>query len=299
MEYTKQPLDYPEQIQALRRRGLIIDDEEKALQELQIISYFRLACYMEVMEEKDGSRRFRPNSHFSKALSLYYFDKQLRSLLFTAIQSIEVALRAKIIHYVSLKYGAFWFAEPGCFSDYRQFEENLSHIRKELARSKEEFIREHYAKYSYPEFPPVWKTLEVVSFGTLSKLYGNLADKAVKKQIAHAFGLPQHLFLESWTRSLSVLRNAVAHHARLWNRRSPAIPQLPDRLPFAWISSRNFPPTKLYAQLCILLYLENRIHPDSGFLPALVRLLTAQPQVDVRAMGFPEGWREEELFREE
>ena len=80
--------------------------------------------------------------------------------------------------------------------------------------SKEDFLIEHFAKYDNPSYPPAWKTLEVSSFGTLSKLYCNLADNNLKKQIAREFGLPQHLYLESWIKSLSVLRNCIAHHAR-------------------------------------------------------------------------------------
>ena len=78
------------------------------------------------------------------------------------------------------------------------FTENLNHIQQELQRSKEDFIQEHFAKYSNPTFPPVWKTLEIVSFGSLSKLYCTLSDTAIKKQIARDFDLPQHLYLESW-----------------------------------------------------------------------------------------------------
>ena len=40
MEYTKQPIDYPQQIQMLKERGLIINDEEQALEQFRIISYF-------------------------------------------------------------------------------------------------------------------------------------------------------------------------------------------------------------------------------------------------------------------
>lgn len=31
---------------------------------------------------------------------------------------------------------------------------------------RQEFILEHYKKYSDPDMPPVWKTLEVITFGT-------------------------------------------------------------------------------------------------------------------------------------
>ncbi|WP_300900975.1 Abi family protein [uncultured Bacteroides sp.] len=38
-------------------------------------------------------------------------------------------------------------------------------------RFKEEFVQEYFAKHDNPQFPSAWKTLEHVSFGTLSKLY--------------------------------------------------------------------------------------------------------------------------------
>ena len=42
-------------------------------------------------------------------MALYEFDNELRQLLFSAIQRIEVALRSKIIQYFSMQHGAFWF----------------------------------------------------------------------------------------------------------------------------------------------------------------------------------------------
>ncbi|WP_308919163.1 MULTISPECIES: Abi family protein [Bacteroidaceae] len=41
---------------------------------------------------------FKLNSRFDNAINLYFFDKKLRALLFTAIQSFEIALRSKLIH---------------------------------------------------------------------------------------------------------------------------------------------------------------------------------------------------------
>jgi abortive infection bacteriophage resistance protein len=97
-------------------------------------------------------------------------------LLFSAIQDIEIALRTKMIHYCSLQFGAFWFMEQQLSHDSRLFSENFNHIKLELSRSKEDFILEHNQRYDNPPYPPAWKTLEVISFGTLSKLYNNLSD---------------------------------------------------------------------------------------------------------------------------
>ena len=297
MEYTKQPIDYLQQIQMLKERGLIINDEKRALEQLRIISYFRLANYLRPMEEDKKIHLFKPNSTFENALDLYYFDKELRVLVFRAIQSIEIALRTKIIHHVSLKHGAFWFTDIGLCINQRMFTENLNHIQQEIQRSKEDFIQDHFAKYSSPAFPPVWKTLEIVSFGMLSKLYCNLSDTAVKKQIARDFGLPQHLYLESWIKCAAVLRNYIAHHARVWNRRFPLKPQLPKRLSASWIDSKHTESVKLYAQLCYLAYMQNNIHPNNTFRKNLFVLLETYPNVDVKAMGFPVNWREEPLWK--
>ena len=73
-------------------------------------------------------------------------------------------------------------------SEHR-FLENLGSLDREVTRSKEEFIKEHFRNYDKPEFPPAWKTLELASFGTLSKLYYNFADKKVKKLVAREFNL--------------------------------------------------------------------------------------------------------------
>lgn len=296
MNYTKQPIDYTVQIETLKQRGLIITDEANALKQLRIISYFRLANYWKPMEADKTTHSFKPHSSFENAISLYYFDKKLRALLFSAIQSVEIAFRAAIIHHVSMKYGAFWFADKSLFTSEWMFKDNLAHIEQELKRSKEDFINDHFIKYDNPTFPPVWKTLEIVSFGTLSKLYDNLADNSVKKVIARELGLPQHIYLESWIKSIAALRNCVAHHARVWNRRYPVKPQLPKKLPAPWIGTQNVQPIKLYAQLCCLAYLQDNIHPDNNFKQDLISLLDEYQNVDAIAMGFPSNWQNSTLW---
>ncbi|MBQ8501687.1 MAG: Abi family protein [Bacteroides sp.] len=297
MEYLKRPITYIQQIERLKEHGLLIQNEEQALKQLQIISYFRLANYWRPMEQDKNTHQFKPNSYFENALNLYYFDKKLRALIFTAIQSIEIALRTQMIHHVSMKYGAFWFMDETLCVNKKMFEENLTRIQQEVKRSKEEFIQEHFVKYKTPVLPPVWKTLEVVSLGTLSKLYCNLADNGIKKQIAREFKLPQHLYLESWFKCAAVLRNCVAHHARIWNRRFPLKPQLPHKLSGSWINTSHTEDTKFYVQLCYLAYLQDCIHPDNTFKKDFFELLHSYPNVDTKAMGFPENWQSESLWK--
>lgn len=147
-------------------RGLIINDEPSAERQLSIIGYFRLANYMRPMESDKINHIFKPGSTFENAIDLYYFDKELRTLIFTAIQSAEVGIRALMSQTISMAHGAFWYLDPAlCFSQ-RLFADNQDNIQREVVRSKEDFIKDHFVKHPGTDLPS-WKVIEILSFGTL------------------------------------------------------------------------------------------------------------------------------------
>jgi abortive infection bacteriophage resistance protein len=45
MEYNKLPISIPEQVEKLKQRGLLFDNESKAEHYLSNISYYRLRAY--------------------------------------------------------------------------------------------------------------------------------------------------------------------------------------------------------------------------------------------------------------
>ena len=114
--------------------------------------------------------------------------------------------------------------------------------------------------------------------------------------MAKDFGLPQHLILGSWLASITVLRNKCAHHARIWNRRFPIMPELPRKTTQPWIENRNIPPYKLYPQLCCIAYWLRAINEQSTFTTDIKNLLQKYLLVDTNAMGFPKNWEEEPLW---
>ena len=294
--YIKLPLDYDEILIMLRERGLIISDDSQAVECLKVVSYFRLANYLRPMETDKLVHAFKPNSYFDNAVDLYVFDKELRMLIFDAVQSVEIALRSKMIHYISLQYGAFWIFEESLFDDTLIYNTCVQRIRQEVERSREDFIIDHFEKYTEPSFPPVWKTLEVVTFGTLSKLFNNFKDNRLKKRIAREFNLPQHLILENWIKCTVIMRNQLAHHTRVWNRNFPYIPQTNVPLRGAWITHCTQQSHKLYPYLCCIQYLLDSINPENNFSQNLNDLLEKHPNVDVSAMDFPQDWKTEELW---
>ncbi len=98
--YDKRPLSIQTQIERLKGRGLIIDDEKLAVDYLSNISYYRLRAYTYPFQDNttpDNDHKFiRSDIHFKDIIDLYCFDRRLRSLIFNAIEKIEVALRARI-----------------------------------------------------------------------------------------------------------------------------------------------------------------------------------------------------------
>lgn len=297
MSYTKQPLDTPDIIETLKERELAITSEEKAIDFLNHVSYFRFATYLRPMEDDALTHHYKPNASFEKAVMLYEFDAKLRQLLFSAIQQIEISLRSKIINKFSLAHGAMWFLDSSLATDKHKFAENLNTLERELQRSKDDFIKEHFVKYNANGYPPAWKLIELTSFGCLTKLYFNFSDTSVKKKIAREYGVPQHEILESWMKSVNALRNACAHHSRIWNRVMPVMPQMPSSLNHSWISNRPLLANRLYAILCCMVYWLNAISSGNTLAKDFKDLLDAYPNVDARAMGFPEDWRDEPLWK--
>lgn len=129
MQYTKQAMDFNCQLNILKERGLTIEDEEEAMKFLHSVSYFHFANYLQPMEHNAESHRFAQNSSFTFATNLYIFDRELRSLIFTAIQDIEIAFRTRIIHYFSMEHGPFWFMDASKFKNQSIFNSCAHHAR--------------------------------------------------------------------------------------------------------------------------------------------------------------------------
>ena len=296
--YTNRPICKTCQLAELKNRGLVVNDDDCALYYLGSINYFRFACYLQPFEVDATTHQYAAGTSFDQIVELYQFDKELRGLIFTAIQDVEIALRTRIIHHFSMAHGTFWFLNRNSFKDISIFNTTLQKEWNEVNRSKEDFIQDFFDRYDNPILPPVWKTLEVASFGVLSKTYENFAEVSVKKAVAKDFGLPQYVYLESWIRSITVLRNCCAHHARTWNRRYPWKPKMPASLPLDWISNApSVRSQKLYAQLCCLAYMCQTIVSASDFKGGLKSLLAKYPNVNPSSLGFPASWESEPLWR--
>ena len=104
---VKPHLSYEGQINKLREKGCIIDDDSFCRDVLVNIGYYRLSAYFLPFKSFDGT--YIDNLSLKKIYRVYEFDRKLRNLLFSAIEVIEVSLRTRLAHFHSEKYGALGY----------------------------------------------------------------------------------------------------------------------------------------------------------------------------------------------
>lgn len=294
IKYNKPALTYQEQLSLLKGRGLTIEDETKAEHILKTVGYYRLSGYWHsLLKSPKSDDKFKPNSSFSQAFSMYCFDRELRLLLIGELEKIEIAVRTQLIYQLSHKHGPFWFNNKSLFKNHEKWDKTLSKIEAEVDDSTETFIKEFFDKYS-DETPPAWITLEVVSFGKLSSLYSNLKNDG--RSISSHFGLSSEI-LSSWLHTFVYVRNVCAHHSRLWNKKLAVSPRVPRSTYHTFLTKRA-DNTKVYYLISMLLYFLQQINPKSTFKNKLSSLFNKYPQIDREALGFPKHWESESLWRQ-
>lgn len=306
--YTKPALSYKQQLEQLKSRGLQVEDDSKALHLLENISYYRLSGYFyPLLAVPKKNHLFKDRAKFSAGFELYCFDRALRKLLWGELEKIEVAVRAKMIYILSHQHGSFWFQNASLFRKNHTWNKTVNQkFTKDFADSDEQFIQEFKQNYSDP-MPPSWMMLEITSFGSLSSLYSNLKPGRTKREIAHYFGLDDRTFA-SWLHTFVYVRNICAHHSRLWNRELSISPIRPTNPSNDWILQLTMSSTvtgaadielnkRTYFLMCMIQYMLNIINPKNSFKSRFLNLFSEHLAVDERAMGFPEDWQKEKLWK--
>lgn len=216
-----------EQIKLLLQYGVIINDSEKAKEILLDIGYYRLGFYFFPFETTHPSVKNRTHSvvngtHFEDAVSLYYFDFDLRHILNRYLTRVEIAFRTYLTHYMSLKYNTdpIWFVNPTIIN--QNYINNFdSKVYNTSAFNKNPQISRHHKKYPNDKYAPAWKTLEFMTFGSIVKLYKNILSIDDKKAISTHFGIIKYSVFETYIEAIYTLRNKCAHGSVLFDLTLP------------------------------------------------------------------------------
>ncbi len=182
------------------------------------ISYSRLKYYWRDLIDEETDGEFIEGTSFQTIIERYSFDHDFRVILFDAIETIEVAFRAKIINHMSQTAGnGLWYLDSSLFEDKERHTDFVLDLKYEFARSTEPFAKEYIAEHSdwdaesmNGDHPDAWLIIEVATFGTLSKMYKNLKSQLPQRSaIANDFGLYSSRDFSNWIEVISLLRNIV------------------------------------------------------------------------------------------
>lgn len=340
--YEKKFLSLAQQAHKLRDDGLDIGEPEDAVKILQRCGYYRLSGYWFMFRELDDpdyiiikdahgktkrlekrKSRFRPGTTLRQVCSIYEFDVELRQRILSALETIEIALRFQVGHTLG-RVAAFAHRDPkNLRADFSgsdtsvmalQYSKWLKSGHADLTqamdleeeRSSETFVDHFRHKYGGPL--PVWAATEIMTFGTLTRLYAGLKLRD-QNRIAGSLGVLTSAesgngpLFNNWLNHLRYIRNVCAHYGRLWNKNMTVqIADSSDISELSHLGASTATTERIYGTLVVLAFLLTRVDPDDRWRLDIVQFINDSVEksgISVASMGFPENWHNEELWHPE
>lgn len=220
---TKPFLTYAGQLNKLTiDKGLTIVDTAAAQKALENISYYALIGGYKQLLYNPMTRQYLPGTTFEDILSLYYFDKSLRELVFRYLCLIEQKMRSLISYSFSETYSPNE-SEYLNVSNYNNSRRNVSGIHKLIqmltmeARTNASHPYVVYQRTTYNNVP-LWAIVNTLTFGQLSKMYSFLKT-GVQSKISRSFDHVNERELGQYLKALTHFRNVCAHNERLFSFR--------------------------------------------------------------------------------
>lgn len=278
---VKKPATYREQVEALQKKGLLVENERQCEQFLHRVTYYRFSAYLYPFRQT--ADRHIENVTFERVRQTYEFDRELRALLLQVVEEIELMLRSQISYYHVHKYGELGYMREDCFNRNHRHRQFLRLVEDVVEDNKTDAIVRHH-RDKYDGLFPLWVVIDFFSIGMLSYFYADLLPQDKKALAGQLYQTtPQHL--ESWLHCLTDLRNRCAHYARLYFWNFVSLPKLPKGL--KWEMTH-----KLFDQLLALQFLyPDRQQWNRHFMPQLKALLAAYAEdIELEHIGFPPDW---------
>lgn len=317
LPYNKSPKSHSDQCIDLSGKGLIFKDVNSSIKFMDQVGYYRLKAYMLPFRNQAlPGKPFKAGTTFEDVKSLYLFDEELRNLLFSYIQRVEVGIRASFTeHMCKVSGNAFWHIDSSIFGHGNvDYAVTVSKIRNMFLGSKEDFAIHYKNKYYnsfckfYTDIPPSWVFSELMSFGNMSSTIKYVEVDYIKahdldRMASKKLGVNKFKKLCNWVSVIHEVRNHTAHHARVFNRNLKApdgIKQILDsKIPLVKHGAGNEDQlNRIYTALAAIQVILKKLgYPPIG--PDLKKLFNKYPihRSFMDSMGFPQGWYNEAIFK--
>ena len=311
--YDQPWLSLDEQVDHLAARGLEFDSREDATAALTRIGYFRLTGYLHPFlrhrPDTPEDDTYIPGTSLDYILRLVDADRRLRQIILDGVDRIEVSLRMRLGHtlgevdpFAHLNAATF---DPTFVRRYK-YARWLAGVSENHLRSGEQFVRTYAEKYDGDL--PIWALVELLGLGQLATMYDGLRDD-LATPIANDLGVPDRDLLRSWLAAINDIRNAAAHHVRLFNRylviapmrpRNGSVPALAHLAEHPGAEGHPTGGFRIYNVAAVIAYLTQQIDPQSTWTSDMSGFVASFPRhrlLGVDSMGFFDGWMFEEIWR--
>lgn len=309
--YSKPHLTFAQQVDHLRGKGMIIEDEPRCIRQLTKVGYYRLSAYWHPFKIRTSDQPahtgeyFRPGTRFEHAVMLHEFDGELRRLVLEGVECVEISLRVWIAYVLGARdtfaymkpeffHGKFTKAAKDGKSSHAVW---LEQYASRKHRPQEDFARHLIEKYGEPL--PIWASVELWEFNQLCFFFSGMRHED-KVLIAGKYKLSNPEMLHSWLKAIKGIRNHAAHHGRVWNRNMAAQPALPaageiPELDFIINDPSRIGQARACCPLLLMSHMIRQIDPECDWPRKLRDLLARFPTetgLSIERMGFPRNWLE-------
>ena len=296
-QYPKQILTLEQQMQSYVDAGMKITSQEDVEKALKSIGFYRLRGYSFQLYD-NAAKKYVPGTKFEDIIKLYQFDQELSALVFSMISKIEVALRVRLVEALLIHGEPLVLQDSSIFKEKKRYWQNMATVASEIARSNDVFIKHNFDNHDGEV--PVWAAVEVLSFGTLSKIiknlktgtgssYSILASNYQYRSKKGNLVKPSQKMLASWIQGVSVLRNMCAHNSRIYNRTIHTTPEILDADKITPSPAHN----GLYQILLAMKYLRSSDEEWTVFVNVFDKLIQNNSDVvSLAAMNLPTNWKD-------
>ncbi len=311
-----------EQIDILKNRGLIFNDENKAKDLLISNNYYNIINgYKDLFITLGTKDNFLNGTTFEEIYSLYDFDKKIKDILLEYILKIENNLRSYIAYYFSKFHGNDNYLKLDSFDNFnnlsnvsidtkqkriKNIQDLIANIHKEIGKTinAKNYINHYLVNYG---FVPMWVLVNILSFGTLSKFL-ELMKQNERIYISQHYNISENELIQH-TKMLAYFRNLCAHDDRIYNTKLPKYLYIPDNKYHTLLNIPKHNNMYLYGKndlFSLIITLKVMLLPEefntlynkiNGRIISLSKKMYVISIDDVlNKMNFPKNWQEIKKF---
>ncbi len=215
-----------EQIEILKKKNLVIDDYDYAKDILLRENYFFISGYRHLFTKSPIEKNYIENTNFRELYAMFYFDRQLRNIIFKNILIVENNMKS-ILSYIMSKNHGFKeqnYLNPNNFIKDSKRNKQVNDLLKKMHRQIRVNGKQHSATSHYINnygYIPLWVVVKVLSFGIVGELYTILKPED-QKEIADVFKVSVNDLLD-FLPILANYRNLCAHEDICYEHRTQKV----------------------------------------------------------------------------